>query len=251
VATGASPTDVLAGDLSDGPRPTRVVFSGGVAEYLGATTDAGHGDLGPRLAAALGQRIGGLGIPVEPASERIRATVIGASQFTLQLSGNTIHLSGPIELPMHNVPVVAIDVPDGEIVAEGVTASIRRRVDQLDMGERDEAIAVAVRWSDEPRYAQLRAMADGIAAAHLDSHRAASHLIMVLEADIGASLGSILRDEIGVPGAVIAIDGIELSDLDFVDIGERILPANVVPVVIKSLVFPHAAVERPRILGSV
>jgi ethanolamine utilization protein EutA len=72
----------------------------------------------------------------------------------------------------------------------------------------------------------------------------------VLEADVGASLGSILRDEIGIPGAVIAIDGIELSDLDFVDIGERIEPANVVPVVIKSLVFPHAAAERPRILGS-
>ena len=251
-ATAATPpVEVLAGDLSGAPRPTRVVLSGGVAEYLGATAVPGHGDLGPRLAAALTTRIGMIGVPVEPASERIRATVIGASQFTLQVSGNTIHLSGPIELPMHNVPVVAIDVADGDIVAEHVAASIRRRVAQLDMSERDEAIAVAVRWSGEPRYGQLRALADGLSAAHADSPRAGSHLIMVLESDIGASLGSILREEIGVLDAVIAIDGIELSDLDFVDIGERIQPANVVPVVIKSLVFPHAAAERPRILGSV
>jgi ethanolamine utilization protein EutA len=222
-----------------------------VAEYLTDDSAAGHGDLGPNLARALRAGVEALGIRVEPARERIRATVIGASQFTLQLSGNTIHLSGPIELPIHNVPVVAIDVRnDDEIDSGAVASSIVRRVGQLDLTAREDAIAIAVSWSGEPRYAQLRALANGIAAAHIGSRREPAPLIMVLEADVGASMGSILRDEVGVPGAVVAIDGIELSDLDFVDIGERILPANVVPVVIKSLVFPHATLERPRILGS-
>ena len=40
-------------------------------------------------------------------------------------------------------------------------------------------------------------------------------------------------------------------DLARPGVGERILPANVVPVVIKSLIFPHGSLERPRILGSV
>ncbi|HYI66413.1 MAG TPA: ethanolamine ammonia-lyase reactivating factor EutA [Candidatus Limnocylindrales bacterium] len=250
-AAGSPPDEVLAGELPASPRPARIVFSGGVSEYLAEAKGKSHGDLGPHLARALRARIEELGIPVEPAAERIRATVIGASQFTLQLSGNTIHLSGPIELPMHNVPVVAIDVSeDVEIDPGAVASSIERRAGQLDLTEREEAIAIAVSWAGEPRYGQLRALADGIAAAHLGSRRSAGALIMVLEADIGASMGSILRDEIGVPGAVVAIDGIELSDLDFIDIGERIRPANVVPVVIKSLVFPHSTAERPRILGS-
>lgn len=251
-AAGQAVIDVLAGELPVTPRPDRIILSGGVAEYFDAGSGDGHGDLGPHLAQALRDRIAGLGIPAEPARDRIRATVIGASQFTLQLSGNTIHLSGPIELPVHNVPVVAIEVRDnGQIEADIVMSSIQRRVSQLDLTERDEAIAIAVSWSGEPRYEQLRALADGIAAAHLGSARRSAPLIMVLEADVGASMGSILRDEVGVPGAVVAIDGIELSDLDFVDIGAQIQPANVVPVVIKSLVFPHATAERPRILGSV
>lgn len=249
-ASGSARDDVLAGELPTSPRPGRIVVSGGVAEYLEAERAVGHGDLGHLLARALRRRLGVLGVPVEPATERIRATVIGASQFTLQLSGNTIHLSGPIELPVHNVPVVAITVSESAPVDSAeVASSLQRRVGQLDLNDRDEAIAVAVAWAGEPRYAHLRALAEGIADAHLTSARAAAPLIMVLEADVGASLGSILRDEIGLSCAVVAIDGIELSDLDFVDIGEVIRPANVVPVVIKSLVFPHAA-ERPRMLGS-
>lgn len=248
-ATAAA--EVLAGELPATPRPDRIVLSGGVAEYAGGTAADGHVDLGPQLAAALVRRLSELEAPVESAPERIRATVIGASQFTLQLSGNTIHLSGTMELPVHNVPVVAIDVEDGEIDSTAVSDSLRRRAEQLDLSDRDEPIAVAVKWSGEPRYAQLRSLADGIAAAHRTSPRRDAALIMVLEADVGASIGSIMRDEIGVPGPVVAIDGIELADLDFVDIGEPIRPANVVPVVIKSLVFPHESAERPRILGSV
>ena len=36
---------------------------------------------------------------------------------------------------------------------------------------------------------------------------------------------------------LIAIDGIALRELDYVDIGRMIEPAHVVPVVIKSLLF--------------
>ena len=39
----------------------------------------------------------------------------------------------------------------------------------------------------------------------------------------------------------MTIDGLDLVELDYVDIGEMIQPANVVPVVVKSLAFPGAA----------
>src|SRR5262249_44265206 len=45
-------------------------------------------------------------LPLTDPGGRIRATVIGASQFTVQVSGKTIHLPDPDILPVHNVPVV-------------------------------------------------------------------------------------------------------------------------------------------------
>jgi len=243
----------LAGALPGDIRYDRVVVSGGVAEYLRASTGgADFGDLGVRLAGALRRRWDAFGVPVEVAPESIRATVIGASQFSLQLSGNTIHLSGPIELPIHNVPVVTLDLNGTAMDAgpAGIADTIERRAAELDLTNREDAVAVAIDWRGEPRYPTLRAIADGVVSAHRRSRRAAAPLIIVLDADVGASMGAIIRDELGVTAGIMAIDGVELSDLDFIDVGEHILPANVVPVVIKSLVFPHDTAERPRILGS-
>ena len=41
-----------------------------------------------------------------------------------------------------------------------------------------------------------------------------------------------------LPNPVISIDGIMLSEFDYIDIGEIIPSSGAVPVVIKSLVFP-------------
>ena len=77
-------------------------------------------------------------------------------------------------------------------------------------------------------------------------------MIVALTGDVGASLGRILTDELGIDTGVVAVDGLELSALDYIDIGEHILPANVVPVVVKSLVFPDATEPlRPQILSEV
>ena len=43
--------------------------------------------------------------------------------------------------------------------------------------------------------------------------------------------------EIGLDRAVIAIDGIEVGDLDYVDVGKPMGASEVIPVTVKSLVF--------------
>jgi ethanolamine utilization protein EutA len=63
-------------------------------------------------------------------------------------------------------------------------------------------------------------------------------LVLALEADIGRSLGAILVEEFDVSGPLVCIDGLDLAELDYVDIGEILRPAGIVPVVVKSLVFP-------------
>lgn len=61
--------------------------------------------------------------------------------------------------------------------------------------------------------------------------------------EIGVTVSGILVNELGTGDRVVSVDGLELSELDFVDVGEVIRPANVVPVVIKSLIFPEPVVE--------
>ena len=59
----------------------------------------------------------------------------------------------------------------------------------------------------------------------------------MIDGDVGKTFGRILTEELGLPGDLVSIDGVQLSELDFVDVGELISPPGVVPVVIKSLLF--------------
>src|SRR5262249_35609572 len=86
-----------------------MTFSGGVAEYLYGRETARFGDLGYELAHdlrhALAHRKGGAAV-WDP-GQGIRATVIGAAQFSVQISGNTITIADPEKLPLQNLPVMA------------------------------------------------------------------------------------------------------------------------------------------------
>ena len=59
----------------------------------------------------------------------------------------------------------------------------------------------------------------------------------MLDGDIGKTIGNILTRECGVKADIISVDGVALKEFDYVDIGEMIKPTNVVPLVIKSLLF--------------
>jgi ethanolamine utilization protein EutA len=68
-------------------------------------------------------------------------------------------------------------------------------------------------------------------------------LYIMLDGDVAQTLGAILREELGVKGDILAIDGIVLWDFDYIDLGRIRLPSLTVPVTIKSLVFS----EDPRL----
>ena len=99
-----------------------MMFSGGVAEYVYGREDRDFGDMGKLFGAALRKKIdaGALPWPLLPPGECIRATAIGASEYSVQLSGNTTYISNPGELlPRRNLQVLqpAYDC-ENEIVPE-------------------------------------------------------------------------------------------------------------------------------------
>ena len=89
-----------------------LTFSGGVAEYLYKREKRQFGDLGLDLAHALSHMLALRRDlpPVWDPGQGIRATVIGAAQFSVQISGNTIAITRPDDLPLQNLPVLALSL---------------------------------------------------------------------------------------------------------------------------------------------
>ena len=219
--------------------PAFVTFSGGVAEYLYGRESADYGDIAKLLADEIVTQIKTrVSIPVIEPMERIRATVIGASQFTVQVSGTTIYLPDATVLPVHNVPVVHLGLELGDdIDVAAIAAAFARRAQALDLVP-EARLALAFAWQGEPTHARLLAMSRAIMQFAAPNGQRELTLFLMIDGDVAASLGRILHHELRLAGALVSIDGIALRELDFVDVGEWLDPPGVVPVVIKSLLFP-------------
>lgn len=228
----------LTEPLARTPVPTFVTFSGGVAEYIFGRETADHGDIARLLAADIvAQLKPRLTVPVIEPSERIRATVIGASQFTVQVSGKTIYLPDAGVLPVHNVPVVHLGLDlSGDIDPDRVAAACARAAGLLDLTPQAR-VALAFTFAGMPEYPRLLAMAQGIMRFAAPVGRRDELLVLMIDGDIGKGLGRIIHRELKLEGRLVSIDGVQLRELDFVDIGELLDPPGVVPVVIKSLLF--------------
>ena len=229
-----------------------VMFSGGVGEYVYGRESRDFGDLGRRLGLAIRARLdaGRLPYALLPAGECIRATAIGASEYSVQLSGNTVYVSNPGELlPRKNLQVLQPDVSlEGDIDAARVTQAIRRHFEAFDLTEGEAEVALAFRWQGPPAYSRIAALARGIVEALPMTLLESKPIYLVLDGDIAHSLGALLKEEWGIASELLVIDGVSLWDFDYVDLGRVRMPSYTVPVTIKSLVFSEDP-RGPRMRG--
>lgn len=218
-----------------------VMFSGGVGEYVYGREVREFGDLGRRLGHAIRDRLhaGRLPFPLLPAGECIRATALGASEYTVQLSGNTVYISSPGELlPRKNLQVVLPPVKfEATVDSSAVTAVIRDHLRRFDLVEGASEVALAFRWRGAPSYPRLAGLARGIVDALPRTITEGKPLFVMLDGDVAQTLGAILKEEHGLASEVLVLDGIALWDFDYVDLGRVRMPSFTVPVTIKSLVF--------------
>jgi ethanolamine utilization protein EutA len=228
----------LTEPLSRTVKPDFISFSGGVAEYIFARETAGHGDIAKLLADEIvAQFKARVSIPIIEPNERIRATVIGASQFTVQVSGKTIYLPDASVLPVHNIPVVHLGLDlAGDIDEDKIEAAFARSAGLIDL-EPGGRMALAFTFAGVPEYPRLAAMARAIMRFAAPTGRRDELLVLMIDGDVGRGLGRIIDKELRLDGKLVSIDGVQLRELDYVDIGGMLDPPGVVPVVIKSLLF--------------
>jgi ethanolamine utilization protein EutA len=217
------------------------MLSGGVGEYVYQREDRDFGDMGRRLGLALRQRLdaGALPWPLLTAGESIRATALGASEYSVQLSGNTSTITDPgALLPRRNVQVLQPPyVCEETIDPDTLAAAIRGHFTAFDLIDGDAEVALALRWQGAPSHQRIHAFAQGIVRGLPRTIAERKPLYIMLDGDVAQTLGAILREELDVQSEILAIDGVVLWDFDYIDLGRIRLPSMTVPVTIKSLVF--------------
>jgi ethanolamine utilization protein EutA len=223
-----------------------IQFSGGVSEFIYGNEANKFGDLGPLLATEIRARVEAFCPRLEPSIEGIRATVVGASQYTIQLSGSTIYVAPLDAVPLRNVPVIAPVLPLGgdTIDPAAVAAATQAMLKRLDLADGEQPVAVFVPWQGSATFQRLdafcRGLVDGLSNVLSHGHP----LVLAGDGDVGGLLGVHLHEEMKIASAVVSIDGLELKEFDYIDIGTMLESSGAVPVVIKSLVFPASAPAR-------
>lgn len=210
-----------------------VIFSGGVSEYIYGREQRTFGDLGPYLGQQIRDRAQERDLTILDGREGLRATVIGASQFSLQLSGETIHIPDPGVLPLRNLRVVVVTVQWGDSVAEKTEKTILTTIRSMDPEVRGDPFALAILTPPFLGYGMALELAKGLRRALLSLDSTDRPEALVFGQNIGRVVGEALGDELNI----LSIDEISLSELDFIDIGSPTGEDFYVPVVVKSLVF--------------
>ncbi|MEP1217567.1 MAG: ethanolamine ammonia-lyase reactivating factor EutA [Marinobacter sp.] len=222
-------------------RAKSMVFSGGVAEFVYRREERDFGDLGQRLGHALRDRIdsGELSWNLLPDSQGIRSTALGASEYTTQLSGNTCFATDyDALLPQRNLPVLRpeFDFTD-QFNPQELGAKLRQHIEAFEIDAASDDLVLAFHWDGTPEYQRMRALAEGIREGAADRIASGKPLFIVLDADIALNLGAILQQDLSIDNDILVIDGVALSDFDYIDIGRIRRPSNTMPVTIKSLIF--------------
>jgi ethanolamine utilization protein EutA len=168
--------------------------------------------LGPYLGEEIRKEATQRGFQILEASEGIRATVIGASQYTVQLSGETIHVPEAADLPVRNLRVFVVHVDWESPVAARAETAIKKTLTERDPEVRGAPFVLAFSSPPFIGYGAVQEMAKGIdnALASLPAEDRPDALVFEQN---GPSRGRHLASN-----GTFCIDEINLSELDFIDV---------------------------------
>ena len=214
-----------------------IIFSGGVSEYIYGHDNKEHGDMGVIMGRIIAEQFRdefsgmSLGRPLQ----FIRATVIGASHYTCQVSGNTVFISNSEDLPIRNALMIPVELPDN-LHSVGTEKIAKKFLDALGAYDEQESIAFLVNTT-MLGHDGIRSLSTGIINGLGKRLAMGRPLILVFNANVGRQVGLALKEHHEVKNSVICVDEIQPEGMAYIDIGRPVDESGPLPVVIKSLIF--------------
>ena len=192
-------------------------FSGGVADCIQTDyPDRQFGDIGPVLGRAIRESALCRG-EYDLGRETIRATVIGAGCYSMQLSGSTVYYRN-MDFPLKNIPAVWAENPKSP-------EDVKKALDTVE----EEMAVLAIPGLAAPGYTQIQALAEILAEGF-----GRRPVLVCMEADCAKVLGQCLQLLLPEDRPCMCLDGVCPEAGAYLDVGEPVGPA--LPVVMKTLV---------------
>jgi ethanolamine utilization protein EutA len=199
----------------------KITFSGGVGELiyqnllgepLPETTY--FGDFGIDLARAiLNSSILSADLHRYMPENKGRATVYGLTLHSTEVSGQTLYLSSSACLPLQHIPIIAklsMEMPDSQWLSAFNLAAGRYQGACIQLLVPDDTLSIGA----------LRALASRVKLHYLNSQYPSSQtLIVLLEMNVGKTLGQYISDWGAGIQNLIVIDEVPLRHAQFVHIG--------------------------------
>ena len=155
-------------------------------------------------------------------------TVIGAGCHATELSGSTVYFDR-IAFPLKNLPVAALTPEEERFPPAELAETVRARLAVF----ADGPAVLALQGRRDLHFAALSALADGLAGGLRGRD---GPVLVAVAADVGKALGQALAVRMpGVP--LLCLDGVQLPPGSYLDVAAPIANGQVLPVVIKTLVF--------------
>src|SRR6202007_2294297 len=99
---------------------------------------------------------------------------------------------------------------------------IAAELKRLDLVDGEKPVAVFVPWRGSAMFHRLDALCRGVADGLAPVLRKGHPLVLAGDSDVGGLIGIHFREELKLASPIVSIDGLELKEFDYIDIGEML-----------------------------
>ena len=200
-----------------------ITFSGGVGELLYQFANTGelpettvYGDLGVDLCQGIAQsQTLCRNLYTHVPEYGGRATVYGLTLHSAELSGNTLFMPNPEQLPVNDLPIIA------RLALDADRETMIQAIDLASKSHNGACIRVTLINNDYPRFQELKQFGEQLAEIiELYQYPPALPLLLLVPKDFGKVIGNYTSRWGKLPANIMAVDEVPDRNAGFVSLGK-------------------------------